>query len=86
MHCPDTAKALATAVEKIGFDLLDLGEGSGDLYAQQVGLLVGEILQLPVINAVSAIQRQGNTLVIERTLEDDVEVLNSSVPAVLCVT
>ena len=70
----DTAKALAAAIEKIGFDLLIFGEGSGDLYAQQVGLLVGEILQLPVINAVSAIQRQGNTLVIERTLEDDVEV------------
>lgn len=71
----DTAKALAAAIEKIGFDLLIFGEGSGDLYAQQVGLLVGEILQLPVINAVSAIQRQGNTLVIERTLEDDVEVM-----------
>ncbi|PZT60355.1 electron transfer flavoprotein [Escherichia coli] len=69
----DTAKALAAAVEKI-------------VYAQQVGLLVGEILQLPVINAVSAIQRQGNTLVIERTLEDDVEVIELSVPAVLCVT
>lgn len=82
----DTAKALATAVEKIGFDLLIFGEGSGDLYAQQVGLLVGELLQLPVINAVSAIQRQGNTLVIERTLEDDVEVIELSVPAVLCVT
>ena len=73
----DTAKALAAAVEKIGFDLLIFGEGSGDLYAQQVGLLVGEILQLP---------RQGNTLVIERTLEDDVEVIELSVPAVLCVT
>ncbi|EPJ2522720.1 electron transfer flavoprotein, partial [Shigella flexneri] len=82
----DTAKALAAAIEKIGFDLLIFGEGSGDLYAQQVGLLVGEILQLPVINAVSAIQRQGNTLVIERTLEDDVEVIELSVPAVLCVT
>ena len=82
----DTAKALAAAIEKIGFDLLIFGEGSGDLYAQQVGLLVGEILQLPVINAVSAIQRQGNTLVIERTLEDEVEVIELSVPAVLCVT
>lgn len=82
----DTAKALAAAAEKIGFDLLIFGEGSGDLYAQQVGLLVGEMLQLPVINAVSAIQRQGNTLVVERTLEDEVEVIELSVPAVLCVT
>ena len=45
-------------------------------------MLVGEILQLPVINAVSAIQRQGNTLVIERTLEDDVEVIELSVPRI----
>ena len=73
----DIAKALATAVEKIGFDLLIFGEGSGDLWRPRVGLLVGELLQLPVINAVSAIQRQGNTLVIERTLEDDVEVIES---------
>ena len=81
-----TAAALAAAAQKSGFDLIVCGDGSSDLYAQQVGLLVGEILQLPVINAVSAIQRQGNTLVIERTLEDDVEVIELSVPAVLCVT
>ena len=81
-----TASALAAAAQKAGFDLILCGDGSSDLYAQQVGLLVGEILQLPVINAVSAIQRQGNTLVIERTLEDDVEVIELSVPAVLWVT
>ena len=81
-----TASVLAAAAQKAGFDLILCGDGSSDLYAQQVGLLVGEILQLPVINAVSAIQRQGNTLVIERTLEDDVEVIELSVPAVLCVT
>ena len=81
-----TASALAAAAQKAGFDLILCGDGSSDLYAQQVGLLVGEILQLPVINSVSAIQRQGNTLVIERTLEDDVEVIELSVPAVLCVT
>lgn len=71
---------------KIGFDLILFGEGSGDLYAQQVGLLVGEILQLPTINAVSSLQRQGDKLVVERTLEEDVEVIELSLPAVLCVT
>ena len=62
------------------------GEGSGDIYAQQVGLLVGELLQLPVINAVSNIQRNGDRIVVERTLEDEVEVIELSLPAVLCVT
>ena len=82
----DTAQAIAATVKKIGFDLILFGEGSGDLYAQQVGLLVGEILQLPTINAVSSVQRQGDKLVVERTLEEDVEVIELSLPAVLCVT
>lgn len=43
----ETALALASAAEKIGFDLLLFGEGSGDIYAQQVGLLTGELLKLP---------------------------------------
>ena len=33
--------------KKVGFDLLFFGEGSGDLYAQQTGLAVGEYLGLP---------------------------------------
>ncbi|EOA4405665.1 electron transfer flavoprotein [Citrobacter amalonaticus] len=82
----DTAQAIAATVEKIGFDLLLFGEGSGDLYAQQVGLLVGEILQLPTLNAVSSLQRQGDKLLVERTLEEDVEVIELSLPAVICVT
>ena len=87
-----TASALAAAAQKAGFDLILCGDGSSDLYAQQVGLLVGEILQLPVINAVSAIQRQGNTLVIERTLtverelEDETETLSIPLPAVVAVS
>ncbi|NDO83659.1 electron transfer flavoprotein [Citrobacter sp. NCU1] len=82
----DTARALTATAQKIGFDLMVFGEGSGDLYAQQVGLLVGELLELPVINAVSNIQRQGDHLVVERTLEEDVEIIELSLPAVLCVT
>ena len=74
------------AAKNIEFDLMLFGEGSGDIYAQQVGLLVGELLQLPVINAVSNIQRNGDRIVVERTLEDEVEVIELSLPAVLCVT
>ncbi|SCC26116.1 electron transfer flavoprotein [Kosakonia oryziphila] len=82
----EIAQALAVAAEKMSFDLMLFGEGSGDLYAQQVGLLVGEILQLPVINAVSNIQRNGDKLSVERTLEEEVEVIELTPPAVLCVT
>ncbi|AKP35246.1 electron transfer flavoprotein [Yersinia aleksiciae] len=82
----DTAQVLAAAANKIGFDLMLFGEGSGDLYAQQVGLLVGEMLQLPTVNAVSSIQIMPGRVLIERTLEDEVEVLELPLPAVLCVT
>ncbi|UAN58728.1 electron transfer flavoprotein [Serratia sp. JSRIV004] len=82
----DTAHALAAAADKIGFDLMLFGEGSGDLYAQQVGLLVGEILQLPTVNAVSQIQFAGDRVLVERTLEEEVEVLELPLPAVICVT
>ncbi|KHN58993.1 electron transfer flavoprotein [Dickeya fangzhongdai] len=82
----DTARAIVAAAGKLGFDLMLFGEGSGDLYAQQVGLLAGEMLQLPTINAVSRIELAGNLVRVERTLEEEVEVLDVPLPAVLCVT
>lgn len=82
----DTAQVIAAAANKIGFDLMLFGEGSGDLYAQQVSLLVGEMLQVPALNAVSSIQVVEGGVLIERTLEDEVEVLVLPLPAVLCVT
>ncbi|WP_177335959.1 putative electron transfer flavoprotein FixA, partial [Klebsiella quasipneumoniae] len=83
----DTAKALAAAIEKIGFDLLIFGEGSGDLYAQQVGLLVGEILNIPAVNGVSKIiSLAADTLTVERELEDETETLSIPLPAVVAVS
>jgi len=81
-----TAAALAGAVMKIGFDLVLCGEGSSDLYAQQVGIQLGELLKVPVINAVSKITPDGDRLIIERSLEDEIEILEVSLPAVLSVT
>jgi electron transfer flavoprotein beta subunit len=83
----ETAKALAAAVTKIGgYDLILCGEGSGDLYAQQVGLLLGSLLSVPVINEVSKLTAGEGTLMVERTLENEVEVLSVPLPAVICVT
>lgn len=81
-----TATALAAAAKKIGFDLILCGEGSSDYYSQQVGIQLGEILGLPVINAVSKITVEGDKIIAERSLESDVEVLEIPTPAVICVT
>jgi electron transfer flavoprotein beta subunit len=86
----DTATAsavLAAAVAKLGgADLILCGEGSADLYFQQVGLQLGERLNLPTLNAVSKIDVEAGQLVVERSLEDEVEVLGVPLPAVLSVT
>lgn len=84
---PDTtASALALAARRIGFDLILCGEGSGDLYAQQVGLLLGEDLNVSNINAVSSVTIENGNVVVERSLEREIEVLELPLPAVLCVT
>ena len=56
-----TAQVLAAAVKQLGdVDLVLCGEGSADRYAQQVGVQLGEVLGLPVINAVSSIELDGD--------------------------
>ncbi|AHF07339.1 electron transfer flavoprotein [Desulfitobacterium metallireducens] len=82
-----TAKALEAGIQKIGsYDLILCGEGSGDLYSQQVGIQLGELLNVPTLNAVSKITPAGDKLVVERTLENEVEVLEVTLPSVISVT
>ncbi len=82
-----TAAVLAQAIRKIGpVDLVLFGEGSADLYFQQTGLQVGERLGLPDLNAVSKIEAEDANLVVERSLENEIEVLEVPLPAALSVT
>ena len=81
-----TARILAEAARAEGFDLILCGEGSGDLYSQQVGTLLGEYLGVPNINAVSKITPGDGVVSVERTLENEVETLELTLPAVLSVT
>ena len=85
-----TAEILAQAIQKLNqvdhVDLVICGEGSSDLYFQQVGLQVGEILGWPTINSVGKIEASGSHVIVERNLEDEVEVLEVPLPAVISVT
>ncbi len=82
-----TARNLAAAITKIGaVDLVLCGEGSGDIYTQQVGPLLGQLLGFANLNAVSRITPKGDKLEVERTLENEIEVLEVTLPAVLSVT
>ncbi|RPJ51869.1 MAG: putative electron transfer flavoprotein FixA [Chloroflexi bacterium] len=82
-----TAQVLAQAIRELGqVDLVLCGEGSADLYFQQVGLQVGEMFGLPTLNFISKIDVEGDHLVVERNLEEEIEVLEVPLPAVLSVT
>ena len=80
------AAILAAAIKEVDFDLVICGEGSADLYSQQVGILLGELLSLPVLNAVSSITAKDGSILIERELENEIEVLEVQLPAVISVT
>ncbi len=83
----ETSAILAAAAKKTGFDLIICGEGSGDLYAQQVGTLLGELLDIPAISGVSKIVAATNgVLTVERGLEEETEVLNIALPALISVS
>lgn len=81
-----TAAVLAAAIKTLDdVQLVLTGEGSADLYSQQVGIQLGEMLGLPVVNAVSAIELDGSVARVQRTLDDVVETLEVPLPAVLSV-
>lgn len=83
----ETAKILAATLKSKGFDLVLCGNGSADVYAQQTGMLLGEYLGVPAINGVSKIVScDGAKLVVERGLENEVETLEITLPAVVSVS
>lgn len=87
MDTHQTAQALKAGIDKIGqYDLVLCGDGSADLYAQQVGAQLGELLNVPTINSVSKISVSDGKAIVERTLEDEVETLEVPLPAVISVT
>lgn len=82
-----TAQTITAAIKKIGeYDLVLFGEGSGDLYFQQVGLQVGELLGITTLNGISSIEVEDRQATIERSLENEIDALSITLPAALTVT
>lgn len=81
------AQALAAAIRAIGeVDVVVFGEGSGDSYAQQTGVLTGTLLGFNTVNAVQAMEKCGERLRVTRSAPDMFEELELSFPAAICVT
>lgn len=85
--CLVTATVLAKAVEKLGdAEIVICGEGSGDIYNQQTGVMLGALLGFTTLNAVSAVSPCGDGLAVKRALENETEEFTAALPAVLSVT
>jgi electron transfer flavoprotein beta subunit len=67
------------------YDLIACGEGSSDLYAQQVGPRLAELLGIPCICFVQKLTLGEGKLTAERRVEDGVEIVEASLPALVTV-
>jgi electron transfer flavoprotein beta subunit len=83
-----TASLLAAAIKsRIAFDLIICGEGSSDLYAQQVGPALAERLGIPCATCVSklAYVESERLVIADRKLEDGIETVSLPLPALVTI-
>ncbi len=86
----DSSQTAATLAEiiraRVGrYDLIVCGEGSGDLYAQQVGPRLAENLGIPCISFVQKAAIEKNMLIADRKIEEGIEVIAAPLPALVTV-
>jgi electron transfer flavoprotein beta subunit len=82
-----TSYILAEAVKKLGaFDLILCGEASVDSFSAQVGPRLADRLGLPLITYVKKLTLEGDTVTVERSLEDSYETVKAKTPVLLTVT
>ncbi len=83
-----TSAVLLTAIRgNIEFDLIICGEGSSDLYSQQVGPVLAEKLGISCatyVNKVTCVENE-NRIVAERKLDDGIEAVSLPLPALITV-
>jgi electron transfer flavoprotein beta subunit len=82
-----TARILAEVIRTRipQYDLITCGEGSSDLYAQQVGPRLAELLGIPCVCFVQKLTLEGGKLRAERRVEDGIEVVEAPLPALVTV-
>lgn len=80
-----TARTLALACKKIGFDLILCGRYSTDAETAQVPPMLAEFLDMPQVSAVTELEivEDGKRLTATRELDDGFETVEGALPAVL---
>ena len=81
-----TASGLVAAVKTAGaFDMIVCGEGSEDVYGQQVGPRVAEMLGIPSVTFANKLTVSEKSVIVERKLDDGVEVVEATFPVLVSV-
>ncbi len=80
-----TAQLLADFTTGDSYDLIMVGDGSADLYAKQVGVQLADKLGLPYVCGAVTCEVSGSTLTCKRMLENEMETVEVSLPAVISV-
>ena len=81
-----TAKVLAAAARRTGFDVLVAGVESTDGYTGIVPQMLAELLDAPALTFARKVELEGGALRIERQTDSGFDVVESGLPAVLSVT
>ena len=81
-----TAKVLAAAARREGFDILVMGVESTDGYSGVVPQMTAELLEVPALTFARRVELDGSDLRIERQTASGFDVVRSALPAVLSVT
>ena len=81
-----TAKVLAAAARREGFDVLVAGVESTDGYSGVVPQMMAELLDVPALTFARKVGLEGSALRIERQTAAGFDVVQSDLPAVLAVT
>jgi electron transfer flavoprotein beta subunit len=81
-----TAKALAAELKSRTAPLVLFGVKAADDDQQQVGPMTATLLDLPCVTGVTSFELRGDRVLCHREVEGGVEVVETSLPAVLTIT
>jgi electron transfer flavoprotein beta subunit len=82
-----TATALACAVRKIDdYDLVLTGRQAGDWDSGQVGLILGEILDIPCISLAREIKVEDGSVVVKKSMPEGYALVKARMPALVTVS
>ncbi|MDR9458652.1 MAG: electron transfer flavoprotein subunit beta/FixA family protein [Dehalococcoidia bacterium] len=81
-----TAYILATAITKIGYDLILTGRQAADTDAGQVGSGIAEFLGIPAVTIARKVEVDNGKLRVERVVADGYQVVEAPLPSLVTVS